>query len=319
MNGLERYLATLKGETKDYPPRVPILMQFAAEYIGSNYAEFASDHKVLVESNIRCAEDFGFDQVSCISDPFRETQGFGAEIKYVASACPQAASPLIGSRDLSLLKKPDITTGRMGDRVDAAKLYKERCGGKYSILGWLEGPAAEAGDLRGISDFLMDLMTEPEFACELMDECVDVGIEFARAQIEAGVDTVGVGDAIASQVSPGVYESLILPREKKLISAIKAMGAYVKLHICGNIKHLLDGISELDIDVIDIDHMVPVSLVREKLGSGVAIAGNIDPADGVLRGTPEAIIEHMKRTYEEAGDPYMPMGGCEKITLGMRL
>jgi len=42
MTSLDRYLRTLKREPVDFLPRVPILMQFAAEYIGSDYAAFAS-------------------------------------------------------------------------------------------------------------------------------------------------------------------------------------------------------------------------------------------------------------------------------------
>ena len=38
MNGFERYINILNGEAVDFLPRVPILMQFAAEYIGSKYA-----------------------------------------------------------------------------------------------------------------------------------------------------------------------------------------------------------------------------------------------------------------------------------------
>ena len=56
MTPKERYIATLNGQTPDLLPRIPILMQFAAEHIGSNYAKFASDYTVLVESNIRCAQ-----------------------------------------------------------------------------------------------------------------------------------------------------------------------------------------------------------------------------------------------------------------------
>lgn len=59
----ERYLARLRGETPGIVPHIPTLMQFAAEYIGSNYGAFASDHRVLVEANLRCAEQFGFDHM----------------------------------------------------------------------------------------------------------------------------------------------------------------------------------------------------------------------------------------------------------------
>jgi len=78
MNSYERYMNLLHGEEVDLLPRLPILMAFAAKFIGSNYGAFASDYRVLVEANKRCIEHFDFDQVSAISDPYRETQGFGA-------------------------------------------------------------------------------------------------------------------------------------------------------------------------------------------------------------------------------------------------
>ena len=210
MNSRERYLSVLRGDSADFLPRTPILMQFAAEHIGSNYGCFASDYRVLVEANVRCAQDFGIDQLSCISDPYRETQGFGASIEYVENGVPRSTHPLIESKDLSLLLRPDpFKSERMLDRVKAVQVYKERFAGKYSILGWVEGPAAEASTLRSPVRFLIDLLKDPVFAGELMDVCVDVGIAFARAQVEAGVDTIGIGDAIASQVSPAVYEGLI--------------------------------------------------------------------------------------------------------------
>ena len=47
----DRYMAVVKGEKADILPRLPILMQFAAEHIGSNYGAFASDYRVLVEAD----------------------------------------------------------------------------------------------------------------------------------------------------------------------------------------------------------------------------------------------------------------------------
>jgi uroporphyrinogen decarboxylase len=78
MTPRERYLAVLQGRRPDILPRIPVLMQFAAERIGSHYDAFASDYRVLVEANLRCAEEFGIDQLNTMSDPYRETQGFGA-------------------------------------------------------------------------------------------------------------------------------------------------------------------------------------------------------------------------------------------------
>jgi MtaA/CmuA family methyltransferase len=199
----------------------------------------------------------------------------------------------------------------MRDRVDGVRGLAEAGGGRYSVMGWVEGPAAEGADLRGVSTFLMDLMADPDFACELMDRCLPVGIDFARAQVEAGADTIGIGDAIASQVSPDVYESLIQPREKRLVEAIQGMGARVRLHICGDITHLLPGIADLGVDILDLDHMVSPEGARSAVGPDVALAGNLDPVGAVAQGTPASIREGVRRCYAEAGDPFMVTAGCE--------
>ena len=312
MNGRDRYTRVLDGEPVDFLPRIPILMQYAAEHIGSDYAVFAADHRVLVRANQACARAFGFDQVSCISDPYRETQGFGGVVEYVSDGPPRSTHPLADRRDLSALARPDPTRSpRMLDRVRAVRAYRATCGEDYSILGWIEGPAAEAADLRGVTNFLTDLLDDAGYAGELMDRCVEVGVEFARAQVHAGADTIGIGDAIASQVSPGLYEKLILPREKRLIRSIKDMGALVRLHICGDTTHLLPGISDLDIDIMDVDHMVDMRLVRDTLDDRVTLSGNIDPAEGIRFGSPDAIREAVRRTYETVGNPYTVNAGCE--------
>ena len=123
MNGLERYTGVLESRSVDFLPRLPILMQFAAEHIGSNYGAFASDHRVLVEANLRCAADFGMDQLSAISDPYRETQGFGGEIVYVRDGVPRCPHPpLEETKDLSVLLRPDpLASERMLDRVRALR------------------------------------------------------------------------------------------------------------------------------------------------------------------------------------------------------
>lgn len=312
MNGRERYMAVLEGGRPDVAPRLPILMQFAAEFIGSNYGDFASDHRVLVQANLACAEAFDFDQVSCISDPYRETQGFGGLVEFVRDGVPRSTHPLAEARNLDALPRPDpLVATRMRDRVDACRAFRAQDGGRHSILGWIEGPAAEAADLRDTMNFLIDLMDDPPYAADLMDRCVRTGIDFALAQIDAGADTIGIGDAIASQVAPDTYETLILPREKQLVDAVRAAGARVRLHICGNITHLLPGIASLSVDILDIDHAVDLAVARAVLGRRVTLAGNLDPANAVLRATPTAIRDGIRRCMEQAGTPFMAGAGCE--------
>jgi MtaA/CmuA family methyltransferase len=251
--------------------------------------------------------------MSTISDPYRETQGFGAKIIYERNMVPYCQThPLEDDRDFSKLPRPNpLEAERMRDRIEAVRVYQTRCGGEYSIMGWVEGPAAEAADLRRLDNFFLDLLEDECYVGDLMDMCVEVALDFAREQVAAGADTIGIGDAVASQVSPAVYERHILPRERRLVSGIKAMGAKVRMHICGNITHLLPGLASLGLDIIDVDHMVRLSHVREALGRNIAIGGNLDPVADILRGTPALIRAKLERCYREAGNPFMVNAGCE--------
>ncbi len=312
MNGRERYEATLRGEAVDFLPRVPILMQFAAEYIDSDYGRYTEDFEVLTAAHLACARDFGLDQLSVISDPYREAAGFGAEVIFEPSGPRCVRAPLEEARDLALLTRPDpLSSPRMRDRIQAVHRFARAAEGELSILGWIEGPAAEAADLRGVQNFLLDLYDAPAFVGELMDRCVEVGIEFAQAQVAAGVDTVGVGDAIASQISPTMYEELVWPRQRTLLTAIQAMGARVRLHICGDITHLLPGIAELPIDILDVDHLVDLALARRTIPPHVALAGNVDPVSVVALGTPDTIRARVLECYEAVGNPFLVNAGCE--------
>jgi MtaA/CmuA family methyltransferase len=313
MNGYERCMAVCRGEKADILPRVPILMAFAAEYIGSNYGAFASDHRVLVEANLRCAKDFDFDQVSAISDPYRETQGFGAQIRFVRDGVPRCVKPpLEDARDLAPLAAPNPRRStRMADRMSAVDAFKAQVGGTYSILGWIEGPAAEAADLRGVTNFLMDLIDDVEFSKRLMDRCTEVAIAFGVAQVRAGADTVGMGDAIVSQVSPALYEELVLPRERRIVEAIHEAGGLVRLHICGNITPHLPAIARLGADVVDLDWMVDMKEAREALGAKTVLTGNLDPVAAVKGSAPRAIEAAIREIHRDVGDPYMAGAGCE--------
>jgi uroporphyrinogen decarboxylase len=110
MTGRERYLNTIDGRPVDFLPRIPILLRYAAEHIGSNYGAYTRDCRVLVEANRRCAAEFGIDQLSAGSDPYCETQGYGAVCHYDAESGVRIESPPLASNggplDLSQLRPP---------------------------------------------------------------------------------------------------------------------------------------------------------------------------------------------------------------------
>ena len=82
MNSHERVLAHLEGRPVDRLPLMPITMMFAARQTGARYRDYCTDYRVLVEAQMRTAEQFDFDYVNTMSDPAREAADCGAVVEY---------------------------------------------------------------------------------------------------------------------------------------------------------------------------------------------------------------------------------------------
>ena len=198
----------------------------------------------------------------------------------------------------------------MRDRLNAIRLFK-RERPEVTVLGWVEGCFAQAATFRGLNQLMMDLVLEPEGVWELMDFCLPMETAFARAQVEAGADIIGIGDSAASLVRRDHYAEFILPYEHKLIEAIHGMGAPTKLHICGDITRLLPDMATIPVRMVDVDWMVDLKEVRAVLGPDVCLWGNFDPVRVLLRGTPDHVREACRRCIRESGPRYVLSAGCE--------
>ncbi len=311
----ERIFTRLRGGQVDHLPLMPITMQFACDRIGKKYYDYATDHRVLVEGQLRIAQDFDFDHVSVISDPTREAADCGASIIYSENSPPAIDNHnalLADKTKLASLKMPDVQGAcRMQDRVEAVALFKDKIGDDKIIEGWIEGPCAEGADLRGIDTLMMDFYDDPGFIRDLFEFANEMELNFAKFQIEAGVDVMGMGDAAASLVGPQLYEEFVWPYEKKLIDGVHKLGAAVRLHICGNTRAILENIGRLGCEIVDLDYLVEVSDAREKMGQAQIICGNIDPVSVLRNGTPEKIYQAIEQCHKEAGSNFIVGAGCE--------
>ncbi|MHC4545515.1 MAG: uroporphyrinogen decarboxylase family protein [Planctomycetota bacterium] len=315
LNSRERIFSLFKSGQVDHLPLMPITMQLASDSIVKKYKEYAADHRVLVEGQLKVAEDFDFDHVSVISDPAREAADCGASIIFSEDSPPAIDNQnnlLADKTKLVSLKMPDVFGGgRMQDRVEGVALFKEKIGSDKIIEGWIEGPCAEGADLRGINTLMMDFFDDPGFVRDLFEFVIGMELNFAKFQIEAGVDVMGMGDAAASLVGPELYEEFVWPYEKKLIDGIHKLGAAVRLHICGNTRDILEGIGRLGCEIVDLDYLVPVSEARQKMGQAQIICGNIDPVAVLQDSTPEQIHQAIEQCHKEAGSNFIVGAGCE--------
>ncbi len=319
MNSMERVRNVIAGRPVDHLPAQPMVMMFAAKHAGMEFIDYTKDGRLMAEAQLRVAEDFDIDCLLTCSDPAREVIDIAGEgsIDWFSDQGPainEERAALADKSRLKTFKIPDpVGGGRMHDRIKGIEVMYEHVRGELSIVGWIEGPLALAAELRGINNIMFDLIDDPPFVDDLLDFCAEVAIVYASPQIHAGADTIGMSDAAASVIGPKLYERFLQPRQKRVLSAIKEKHPDVitRLHMCGNTDVLIPKMSELPVDIFELDFPADLANARNKLGPDKLISGNVSTVYDLLEGPPERVYESARRCHLISGSKHIVNSGCE--------
>jgi len=314
LTGLQRTLNFLDGHPVDRQPFHPMIMRWAARYAGVKYRDFCLDYRTKAAAMIKCANDFGIDWVTVLSDPWAEPEAFGIRVDYPEDNLPIDIGGHLPSLESTAALKPykPLEHARCVNRINEIREFKRLAGDQYFIVGWVEGPVAAYADLRGISEAAMDFLDDPDACGKAMDVIVESAIAFITLQVEAGAHCIGIGDAFCSQIGPAPYMELAFEREKRLVDHIHSLGAKAKLHICGNTAPILNGMIATGADILDIDHLVPdMGAFVEALSPTQVFSGKSDPVSIIQNGTPERIFQSVCESRREANGRVIMSAGCE--------
>jgi hypothetical protein len=130
---------------------------------------------------------------------------------------------------------------------------------RHCLFGKTGGPYLRTTYVRGESQFLMDIATDPLMARTLAEKMADhlaaIGVEEIRrwSLQDTGIwiyDDMAFNDG--PMFSPASFEKVFLPAYRMMIRKYKAAGArYVFLHSDGDIRPLLDMLVDAGIDGIN--------------------------------------------------------------------
>jgi len=164
--------------------------------------------------------------------------------------------------------------------------------------------------LRGYENFYMDLVRQPELACTLMDELVELKLRFyeeAADRFGSYIQFIREGDDIAGQeellISPESYKNYIKPRHEKLFSAQKDFFPdpfYVFLHSDGAIYDVLPDFLESGVEVLNPLQVgakgVDLEKIKKEFGEDLVLwGGGIDTQNTLPKGTPEEVRREVRK------------------------
>lgn len=195
-------------------------------------------------------------------------------------------------------------TGRV-----AAAVGKEKC----VAINYI-GPFTLASQMIGVSQFMTMLFDEDIDLHPLLEFATKMCAAFYSLFLDAGADTVFIGDPSSSGdlVSPYVFEAFGLPYIKKLNAMIGNRAAIKFLHICGNTAARLESLKDSGIDAFSLDS-VDIKTAMEIADKKYAIFGNISPLT-VLNDKNAAEVEKICSETAKIGGlsgGFVLMPGCD--------
>ena len=320
MNALDRTRSAIKGERVDRLPCFPILIAPACELTGIKQGDYSRNADVMADTLIRARELIGSDGIYVSRDNWICYEALGGEMIFPEDDEPNGRGILLESMsDFRKLNVPDpVSAPGMSTVIAAARKVVEGVGKEYYIQANIDcGPFTMAGILRGTQNFLLDIIIQDEQEVQsFLEFCTEVVISYGKAMIATGVTGIQYGDSTASLISPDLYEKFALPWQEKSLRALANPNTDLWLHICGDTRHILHFLDDLEFQGFEVDAMVDLSEAHQHLGRK-ALKGNLDTTF-LLRESEESVykatLKMLKKGNFTTGLVVSPGCGVARMT-----
>jgi uroporphyrinogen decarboxylase len=118
---------------------------------------------------------------------------------------------------------------------------------------------------------------EPDVWHALLERLATIAGEFLRQQVLAGASAVQLFDSWVGALPSRDYREYVLPHSQQVLAAVGELGV-PRIHFGVGTGELLVDMRDAGADVVGVDFRVPLDEAARRVGDGVALQGNLDPA-----------------------------------------
>ena len=165
---------------------------------------------------------------------------------------------------------------------EALRLLRNELGDRAAVLGFAGAPftlacyLVEGKPAREFPRAKALMYGEPDTWHALMEALTRVTIDYLQEQVAAGADAVQLFDSWLGLLDPLTFESMVLPYTKRIFAALAALAPAI--HFSTGTASLLAPIAASGCTSVSVDWRQPLDVAWDRLGPGVGIQGNLDPA-----------------------------------------
>jgi uroporphyrinogen decarboxylase len=155
----------------------------------------------------------------------------------------------------------------------------------------------ESWQVRGYEEFLIDMISEPEWAHYVLERFKERNKIIAVAAARAGADELHTGDDVANQrslmFSIGHWREFIKVRWAEVYAAAKAIKPDIRIwyHSDGNITDIIPELIEIGVDVFNPlqPECVDLAEIKRRHGGKIVIDGTIGTQTTMPFGSPDDV------------------------------
>jgi uroporphyrinogen decarboxylase len=166
--------------------------------------------------------------------------------------------------------------------LDALSLTKKELNGRVPLIGFAGAPwtilcyMVEGKGSKTWDKAKQFAYTQPSLAHALLQKITNITIDYLKAQVVAGADTVQVFDSWAGSLSPTDFKTFAQPYLLQIADAVSG-SAPVILFPKGT-WYALEDLSKSSASGMGIDWTIAPQKARELTGNNITLQGNFDPA-----------------------------------------
>jgi uroporphyrinogen decarboxylase len=205
----------------------------------------------------------------------------GVGLEFTRGEGPHIARPVRSAEAIGRL--PSVAVDEAVPFVfETVRLARKALAERVPLIGFAGAPFTlasyliEGGPSREFLHTKRLMQDDPAAWDALMARLADLTADYVNGQIAAGAQAVQLFDSWVGALSPSAYRARVLPHTRRVIERLTP-GVPV-IHFGTGTAGLLELMRDAGGDVIGLDWRIDIGAAWARLGGGVAVQGNLDPA-----------------------------------------
>ncbi len=257
--------------------------------------------ELATQITLQPVDQVGVDAAIIFSDILVIPQAMGLEVLMEEGKGPSLPKTIKTKNDIDALII-DGAEESLSYVMNALSLTKKELNGRVPLIGFAGAPwtilcyMIEGKGSKTWDKAKQFAYTETALAHQLLQKITTITIQYLKAQVKAGADTVQVFDSWSGSLSPADFKIFAQPYLLQIADALKD-DAPVILFPKGS-WYALKELSESSAAGLGIDWCVAPQIARELTGNKITLQGNFDPAKLL------APIPEIKKAVKEMIDAF---------------